>query len=309
MSHRSLRAAAVAAALILIAAPAFAQQKDQKPAAPKPTAQKPATQPKRIVVAKVENEPIYQDEIVAMFRSLPQQMQSQGMPAVFPMLLEQAVNAQMLTVFGRREKLSQDPEVKERMKVAEDEIIRTVYLNRLVQQNLTEDRLKHRYDEVVKERPQEEEVRARHILVPDEAQAKAIIKELQGGADFAALATKNSRDGSARQGGDLGFFVRREMVKPFSDAAFALDKGQITTTPVKTEFGWHVIKVEDKRTLNAPPYDQAKAQLAQDVSQQLAATIVKQLREQAKIQKFNFDGSPASANPQAAAPAQAPKKP
>ncbi|MGE4218420.1 MAG: peptidylprolyl isomerase [Alphaproteobacteria bacterium] len=304
MSHRPLRAAAVAVALALIAVPAAAQQKDQKPTAPKP-----ATQPKRIVVAKVENEPIYQDEIVSMFRSLPPQMQSQGMPAVYPMLLEQAVNAQMLTVFGRREKLSQDPEVKERMKVAEDEIIRSVYLNRLVQQNLTEDRLKHRYDQIVKERPQEEEVRARHILVPDEAQAKSIIKELQGGADFADLATKNSRDGSARQGGDLGYFVRREMVKPFSDAAFALEKGQFTTTPVKTEFGWHIIKVEDKRTLNAPPYEQAKAQLAQDVGQQLAATIVKQLREQAKIQKFNFDGSPAAATPPAAAPAQAPKKP
>src|SRR3546814_689908 len=146
----------------------------------------------------------------------------------------------MLTIFGRREKLAEDPAVKAHVKAAEDNIIAQVYLSRLVNKHLTEERVKARYAELVKEKPSEEEVNARHILVPTKEKAEEVIKLLKAGNDFAEVAKKHSIGPSAPQGGDLGYFVRGEMVKPFADAAFALKKGQISK-PVKTKFGWHVI--------------------------------------------------------------------
>src|SRR3546814_569844 len=129
------------------------------------------------------------------------------------------------------------------------------------------------------------------VCSSDLEKAEEVIKLLKAGNDFAEVAKKHSIGPSAPQGGDLGYFVRGEMVKPFADAAFALKKGQISK-PVKTKFGWHVIKLEDRRTLKAPEYEAVKGRVAQEVSNELAATIVQQLHDQAKIQEFGLDGKP-----------------
>ena len=112
---------------------------------------------------------------------------------------------------------------------------------------MTDDEVKARYDEEIKKLPPQEEVHARHILVKTEAEAKDIIKQLDAGKDFAELAKEKSTDPNKSEGGDLGYFAKGRMVKEFEDAAFALKKGEYTKTPVKTQFGYHVIKVEDKR--------------------------------------------------------------
>jgi peptidyl-prolyl cis-trans isomerase C len=154
------------------------------------------------------------------------------------------------------------------------------------------------------QKPQEQ-VSARHILVKTEDEAKAVIADLKKGGDFAAIAKDKSNDpGTKATGGDLGWFVKEDMVPEFSDAAFKLQKGQYTETPVKTQFGYHVIMLLDRRTAPAPSLDEARPQVLALLQRELLDQKVKELRAGAKIEVFNIDGSkPAAASPATPAPA------
>ncbi len=138
------------------------------------------------------------------------------------------------------------------------------------------------YEEKISQIKPEQEVRARHILVETEDEAKAILERLKKGEDFATLAKEKSKDSNA-EGGDLGFFTRGQMLKPFEDAAFALDVGKISD-PVQTQFGWHVIKVEEKRDQALPDFDQVKEAIIAQLVQQKAQQVVTELRDAAKIE-------------------------
>lgn len=148
----------------------------------------------------------------------------------------------------------------------------------------TEEELKAEYDARIAEAPKQE-FHARHILVDDEAKAKELITKLDGGASFEQLAKDNSKDGSSTEGGDLGWFNPNQMVKPFSDAVQQLEVGKYTATPVQSEFGWHVIKLEEKRATAPPPYDSVKAQLGPLVNQKKFETYLKDLVKAAKIER------------------------
>jgi peptidyl-prolyl cis-trans isomerase C len=279
------RLCAMAAVVSLVAAfaagPAAAQTSS-------PTGAK--QDPAAVVDAVVEGQPIFQSEVVGAFHTLPPNVQKEGLDKVYDRLIEMLIERKMMTIYGRREKYDADPEVKRRMQIAEDQIIREVYLDRLIKKYLTEDRVRAHYDEVVRKNPPTKEIRARHILVDSEAKADEMIKLAKGGEDFAKLATKNSIGPSAQRGGDLGYFTANEMVKPFSDVAFKLKKGEISAKPVKTQFGWHVIKVEDVRTRKVPPYEKIKPQMQREVWEQLGQNFLRQYREQAHVERFSFDG-------------------
>ena len=148
----------------------------------------------------------------------------------------------------------------------------------------TEAELKTEYDARIAEAPKEE-YHARHILVDDEAKAKDMIAQLDKGASFEQLAKDNSKDGSATEGGDLNWFSPNQMVKPFSDAVQQLEIGKYTATPVKSEFGWHVIKLEGKRPTAPPPFDSVKAQLGPMVNQKKFETHLKELVKAAKVER------------------------
>ena len=151
---------------------------------------------------------------------------------------------------------------------------------------VTEEALRKVYDQAVKEMGKEEEVHARHILLKTEDEAKAVLAELKKGGDFEKLAKEKSTDPSAKtNGGDLGFFGKDQMVPEFADAAFKLEKGQLSE-PVKSQFGWHVIRSEDKRTKPIPEYDKVKPQLEQFVVRNAQAALITKLREDAKIEKM-----------------------
>src|SRR5262249_4048671 len=137
-----------------------------------------------------------------------------------------------------------------------------------------------------------EDFHARHILVKTEDEEKSLIGELDKGADFDELAKKNSTDPGAASGGDLGYFGRGDMVKEFADAAFALPAGQYTKTPIKTEFGWHVIKVEDHRVSTPPSFKEARHEVSQLVARDAVDATLKELRGAAKIETFGLDGKP-----------------
>jgi peptidyl-prolyl cis-trans isomerase C len=170
---------------------------------------------------------------------------------------------------------------------------------------MTDEALHKVYDEAVKQMPGEQEVHARHILVPTEDEAKAIEAELKKGADFATLAKQKSKDPGAAEGGDLGYFTKDQMVPEFADAAFKLDKGQISD-PVKSQFGWHVIKVEDKRTKPTPTYDEVKGQIENYVAHRAQAELVEKLRSAANIEHLDQAAPPA--DPSALNPAAPAKK-
>ncbi len=154
---------------------------------------------------------------------------------------------------------------------------------------LTDEAMHKVYDEAVKQMANEEEVHARHILVPTEDEAKAIDAELKNGADFATLAKEKSKDPGAAEGGDLGYFTKDQMVPEFAEVAFKLDKGQISD-PVKTQFGWHIIKVEDKRIKPTPTFDEVKAQLENYVAHRAQAELVDKLRKTANIERLDSAG-------------------
>ena len=148
----------------------------------------------------------------------------------------------------------------------------------------TEAELKAEYDTRIAEAPKQE-FHARHILVDDEAKAKDLITQLDKGASFEKLAKDNSKDGSSSEGGDLGWFNPNQMVKPFSDAVQQLEIGKYTATPVKSEFGWHVIKLEEKRATTPPPYDTVKAQLGPLVNQKKFEAHLKELVKAATVER------------------------
>jgi peptidyl-prolyl cis-trans isomerase C len=255
------------------------------------------------VVATVNGKERHRSDVAASARGLPEQYQQQ-IDVIFPALVERLIGLELLAEAGRAQKLADDAEVKELMRAYEDEAIRRVYIRRLIETGVTDAELKKRYDEYVANHPPQTEIRARHILVKTKEEAEAVIAELGKGADFAELAKQKSTDPAAANGGDLGYFLPEEMVKPFADAAMALEKGAYSKTPVETEFGWHVIKLEDKRERKAPTFDEMKDELRSQVSQDLVNKKVEELRAAAKIEMFNPDGSPMQPQAPANPPAQ-----
>jgi peptidyl-prolyl cis-trans isomerase C len=182
--------------------------------------------------------------------------------------------------------------------------------NRLLMDNLlavegkaatTDENMKKVYEDAAKQITGEQEVHARHILVETEDQAKKVAEDLKKGADFAELAKKESKDPGASDGGDLGFFTKDQMVPEFSAVAFALEPGKISD-PVKTQFGWHIIKVEEKRTRKAPDFEQVKPQIETYVVRKAQADYVAKLRTAAKVERMDKPDD-AAAKPDAAKPA------
>lgn len=242
------------------------------------------------VVAKIDGKDISRMDVLNFIQTLPPQTRQMPLEQLFPLAVNQVVNTQVVIEKTKDAKLDDDPEVKKQMERAKDEITRTVYLQKLVEKRMTDDRLKKAYDSYVKNFPDVQELKASHILVKEESKAKDLIAQLDKGADFAQLAKDNSIDGTAKNGGQLGYFVENEVVPEFSKAAFALPVGSYTKTPVKTQFGYHVIKSEDKRKREAAPFEQVKQFLETQVRREVLDEILKEWRAQAKIETFDING-------------------
>jgi len=252
---------------------------------------------KDIVVATVVGQPIYKKEIMAAFRALPPRVRQAGIQRHYNNLLENLVVSKMLTIYGRRLKLENTQMVRNQLKRAEDTLVRDAYLGDLVRKQMTDELLMKEYKVLVKKNKGLDEVRARHILVQSKKKADRLIKLVNTGQNFAELAKKNSVGRTARRGGDLGWFARGEMTKPVSDAAFKLKAGQVTKKPIKSDFGWHVIKLEEKRKRKIPPFDKVRMMIKARVGQRLSSEIVSELMRQTKVQRFTLDGKQPIAPP------------
>ncbi len=245
------------------------------------------------IVAKVGGQPIYMSEVLREAQDMGNAAQRVPPQILYPQIVQRLAITRLAAAKGYADKLQNTPEAKARLKDAEEQIVADLYVHKSVQPKITDDKIKARYDAMVAKFKPEDEVRARHILVPTEAEANDVIKALQGGADFAKLAAEKSKDsGSAKEGGELGFFPRTAMVKPFADAAFAMKANEVSDKPVKTDFGYHVIQVEERRKSAPPPLEAVHNQIANQLGQELAAQLVKSLESKTKIEMFNPDGTP-----------------
>ncbi|MEX2454012.1 MAG: peptidylprolyl isomerase [Rhodospirillaceae bacterium] len=247
-------------------------------------------QPADPVVATVNGAQILRSDVEAARLQLPEQYQELPMERLFEPLVDQLIRSRLLSQKARDEKLQDTEGHRRRLAMVEDRMLEEAYLRREIEEKVTEDSLRARYRDSIASFDAVEEVRARHILVKTEEEAAAIIGEIAGGADFATLASEKSIGPSNARGGDLDYFGRGQMVKPFEDAAFALGKGEVTQKPVQSPFGWHVIKLEDKRQSKPPSFEEAQGRLAQEMSQEIAEEAVQKLSEGAAIQRFEIDG-------------------
>jgi peptidyl-prolyl cis-trans isomerase C len=208
-------------------------------------------------------------------------------------LVERAITERALVNAARRQGLDKDPEVARRLRRAEDQELQQQLLSREIQGRVTEEAIRARYDRDIAGQQGEEEVHARHILVQTEAEAKQVLTDLQAGADFAELARQRSKDPGSRDGGDLGWFKRGEMVPEFAAAAFALQPGQLSPAPVHSPFGWHVIKLEERRRAPARPFDDdMKRELREKLLQEEVNAAVRRIRAAANVERLDQPAAP-----------------
>jgi peptidyl-prolyl cis-trans isomerase C len=270
-----------------------------------PLAAQPAPDP---IVARVDGQEIHASDLAEAAQALPQDMRGMPPAVVMPMLIDQLVDRKAITLLARQRKFADDPGVLRAVARATDQAMQTALLQKEISPLITDAALKARYDRDFAGKPGETEVHARHILVPDEADAKAAIAEIKAGADFATVAKARSKDPGSADGGDLGFFKQGDMVPEFAAVAFALKPGEISQTPVKSQFGWHVIKVEERRQAPPASFEEQKDLIRQTVIQEGIQGIVKTAKVGLKIEIFNPDGTPKHATDLAEPPPAPVKK-
>jgi peptidyl-prolyl cis-trans isomerase C len=254
------------------------------------------------VVARVNGVDIHESDI-----GFAEEEIGGNMPSIPPeqkrdYLINYLVDVVVLSQAAEKQKLDDRPNVKHRLVFDRNRLLMEMLLQDAGKSALSDAAEHQVYDDAVKQVKSEQEVHARHILVPTEDEAKAILAQLKGGADFAVLAKEKSKDPGAAEGGDLGYFTKDQMVPEFAEVAFRLDKGQLSD-PVKTQFGWHIIKVEDKRIKPTPTFEQVKPQIENYVAHRAQAELVENLRKSATVERLDKPAAPdPSLNP--AAPAK-----
>jgi peptidyl-prolyl cis-trans isomerase C len=250
------------------------------------------------VIASVNGEKIMRSDVEEALSRLPQQYRQYPPEVLFNLLVNSIIDTKLAAAAALKQNLDKDRAVVDEIARIREQILEKVYVERHVEQTVTEDKLKEAYEIHVKENPGKEEVRASHILVETEEQALEVLSRLGKGEDFTELAKTLSKGPSRRAGGDLGYFTRDQMVPEFANAAFELKNGETTKAPVRTQFGWHVIMVVDHRTSAPSSFEETRAELKEKVSYDAAAGVMKKLREDAEIVRYDPDGNPVREQPE-----------
>ena len=269
-------------ALILIAALlvpglAVAQQDDQ------------AVDPDA-VVATVDGNPITEADVGFAAEDLGQDLAQIPVNSRRAYLIGVLIDMKLMANAAKAQNLQDSPEFARRSEYLQERALRRAYFVDILNKSVTDDQVKAAYDDYVASAPQTEEVRARHILVNTEEEAKAVLDELNNGKDFAELAQEKSIDPGAANGGDLGYFTKGQMVQPFEDAAFALEVGQVSQ-PIQTQFGWHIIKLEDRRPKQPATLEQMAPQIRQQLLIEAFNDEVAALKDGADIQVLDPQAS------------------
>ena len=244
------------------------------------------------VLAKIDGAPITEDDLndalADIGPGLPEKMEG---PERQKYVLDYLIDLKLVAKQALADKLDGGADFARRLAYYHDRLAMESLLSSVAKSAMTEEAERKAYDEAAKAQPPEPEVHARHILLPTEEEAKAALARIKAGEDFAKVATELSKD-PAGDGGDLGWFTKDRMVPEFADAAFKLEPGQVSE-PVKSQFGWHIIKVEGKRMKTFPPFEQVKDQAARFVAQKAQTGLIASLRDKAKIERFDEAAKPA----------------
>ena len=238
------------------------------------------------VIARVNGVDITQGDLALAEEDMGADMPATSPEAKRENLISYLADIIMVTQAADKKNLGDDPDFKRRLAFLRNKLLMGYELQREAKTALTDEALHQTYDEAVRSMAGQEEVRARHILVDDESEAKSVLEQLKSGADFAALAKEKSKDPGAAEGGDLGYFTKDQMVPEFADVAFKMYPGQLSN-PVKTQFGWHVIKVEDRRTKQPPEFDKVKDQLEAYLARKAQTDFITKLRQSAKVERLD----------------------
>lgn len=253
----------------------------------------PADQGGNPVVARVNGEEIRLSDVSAAAQALPAELRAMPPAMLFPLLIDQMISQRALTASARAAGLDKDEAVRREIRAAEEQVLQNALIQREVTALVTDQAVRAKYDAEIAAAGGESEVHARHILVATESDARAVITALKGGADFTTLARERSTGPGAQEGGDLGFFKRTDMVPEFATAAFALETpNQITEQPVRTPFGWHVIQLLARRITPPPAFEAVEDQLRQKMMEESVPAVIRKIRENAQIERFNLDGTP-----------------
>jgi peptidyl-prolyl cis-trans isomerase C len=223
---------------------------------------------------------LVEDELMAVYGQLPEEQR-------FQTLVGYMVNRVLASEAAKKAGLEDDADVAKLKAFMERKALQDVYLAKMLLARVREEDVTAYYDKEIKNGPVEEELRARHILLDNREAADAVVADLDKGADFAALAKERSKGPSGPSGGDLGYFNKQSMVPAFSDAAFKLAAGE-TSPPVQTQFGWHVIRVEDRRNRSVPPLDQVRDQIFQLLISEAQRDIYDEMRAKAAVDFVNM---------------------
>ena len=238
------------------------------------------------VLAKVNGTEIKKSDVALAEEELGPSLAQMDPATKDENVLSFLIDMKIVAKAAEDKKVGDSDEFKKRMAFARNRLLMDSLLASEGKAATTDDAMKKVYEEASKQIAGEQEVRARHILVETEDEAKAVKAELDKGADFAELAKKKSKDPGSADGGDLGFFTKEQMVPEFSAVAFSMDPGKISD-PVKSQFGWHIIKVEEKRNRKAPDFDQVKGQIENYVTRKAQADYVAKLRTEAKVERMD----------------------
>ncbi len=257
------------------------------------------------VLAKVNGVEIRQSDVTLAEEELAPNLAQMDPATKKENVLAFLIDMKIVAKAAEDKKIGEQADFKKKLDFARNRLLMDNLLAAEGKAALTDAAMKKVYDDAAAQIAGEQEVHARHILVQTEDEAKAIKAELDKGADFAKLAKEKSKDPGAADGGDLGFFTKEQMVPEFSKVAFELAPGKISD-PVKTQFGWHIIKVEEKRNRQPPPFDQVKPQIEQYVTRKAQSELVAKLRETAKVERMDQPAAPAVPAP-ATPPAPAKK--
>lgn len=247
----------------------------------------PQATPQGETVANVNGKPISKSEFDLYLQTIERQSGRQVAEDQKSEILDQYIGMHLAADAAEKQGLTKQTKVRDQLELARINVIVDAALQKYLEEHpVNDDELKPEYDKQVAAMPRE--YHARHILVDDKETADALTKEIKGGADFAALAKKRSKDSSSESGGDLGWFTPDSMVKPFADAVVGLKPGEVTSEPVQSQFGWHVIKLEDSRASAPPPFEEVKDRVRVLVQRKKLQAYLDELRQAAKIEK-NLD--------------------
>jgi len=259
------------------------------------------------VLARVNGADITDEDVkIAMEdigSSLPQQIEG---PARQAYILDYLIDAKLVAQKAEADKMGEGPEFAKKVAYYRDKVLMEDLLGKVAKDAVTDTAIQKTYDDVAKQQKPEEEVRARHILVESEPDAQAALKRVTGGEDFAKVANEMSKDPGSK-GGELGWFTKERMVPEFAEAAFKMQPGQISD-PVKSQFGWHIIQLEERRQKQFPSLDQVRDQVTRYVVQKSQSELILKLREEAKVDRTEPE-KPADAAPAPGPESKAPANP